>query len=264
MAKRIRRGIVRKRPLQPPPSALKSKKKTKAKKPIQKIAPCKSVLSDRYIALIDHYFSPDCHFNFSEAMRRVGMSENTVKHRAHIIRKDPRVDTEIKRRFKERQERTEMDADWVLEKLRIILDASLGDIVLKLSQNENDLAALTAEERYALSEVTRETYKQGRGKDAVPVTKLKLKLEAKLTAINQLMRHLGMYNDTLTVKQEITLVERLQRGRQRAMKQVNPPGTIDSQAEEVEIERRTIHHVENQQEEVYDAEWSDVSDNKAA
>ena len=49
--------------------------------------------------------------------------------------------------------------------------------------------------------------------------KIEINMADKLKALDMLAKHLGMYQDQVNVQGELTLVERLQQGRERAYKQ---------------------------------------------
>lgn len=54
---------------------------------------------------------------------------------------------------------------------------------------------LTDEQKAALSEVTVEDFKEGRGEDARDIRRVKFKLHDKLGALEKLGKHLGMFKD---------------------------------------------------------------------
>ena len=56
-----------------------------------------------------------------------------------------------------------------------------------------DLSELTREQAAAISEVTVEDYKDGRGEDARDVRKVKFKLSDKRSALVDIGKHLGMF-----------------------------------------------------------------------
>jgi len=58
-----------------------------------------------------------------------------------------------------------------------------------------DYAGLTRDQAAALSEVTVETYVEGKGKDAESVKRVKFKLADKISALDKLGRHLGMFKE---------------------------------------------------------------------
>lgn len=58
-----------------------------------------------------------------------------------------------------------------------------------------DFSRLTRDQAAALSEVTVEDFKDGRGEDARDVRRVKFKLHDKLSALEKLGKHLGMFKD---------------------------------------------------------------------
>lgn len=58
-----------------------------------------------------------------------------------------------------------------------------------------DFCDLTRDQAAALGEVTVEDFKEGRGKDARDVRRVKFKLHDKLSALDKLGRHLGMFKE---------------------------------------------------------------------
>ena len=60
------------------------------------------------------------------------------------------------------------------------------------------------------------SYTEGRGAGAREVKRIRVKLHDKLRALEALGRHLGMFNDSITVKGEVELIEKIQAGRLRA------------------------------------------------
>ncbi|WP_407528427.1 terminase small subunit [Methylobacterium oryzisoli] len=58
-----------------------------------------------------------------------------------------------------------------------------------------DFSNLTRDQAAALAEVTVEDFKDSRGEDAREVRRVKFKLNDKLSALEKLGKHLGMFND---------------------------------------------------------------------
>lgn len=97
--------------------------------------------------------------------------------------------------------RTEISIASVLQELAKIGFANMeayfrsntdGDPVL-------DFSNLTSEQKAALSEVTVETYLEGRGEDARTVKKVKFKLHDKRAALVDIGRHFGMFKEKLEI-----------------------------------------------------------------
>lgn len=112
---------------------------------------------------------------------------------ASRLKKEPEVAAYIEKRMKDRQKRTEITQDWVLEELRRIADVNGSDfakVVIKDGYPDVELIPtdeLSKEKRSAISAI-----KQG---------KYGISIESydKVKALELLGRHLGMWNDKLDV-----------------------------------------------------------------
>ncbi len=103
-----------------------------------------------------------------------------------------------------------VDADWIIERLKSLADACPVDLYELDAEGlpRIDLKKLTPDLRRALTgySVKRDGY-------------IEISVADKLKALDMLAKHLGMYQDQVNVQGELTLVERLQQGRERAYKQ---------------------------------------------
>ena len=121
----------------------------------------------------------------------------------------------IKKRQEASKEKYEVTVEWIIERLMKLADANTGDVMLKLKQNDYDLAALTPDERYLISELVEERRKEGRGPDAQEVSVIKVKAEARLGHLVALAKHLGMMVDRTKVDLGDDVVALIQAGRNR-------------------------------------------------
>ena len=130
----------------------------------------------------------------------------------------PDVKKEIERRQHIMSTKSGVTADWVIDRLKLIADANLTDMIVEddFGGGQLDLSKMTPALRTALSGF--ETDKFG------DVVKMKIKLSDKLRALEMLARHLGLFNDKLELAGEISLEERLQAGRQRMNEEENDDG----------------------------------------
>lgn len=175
----------------------------------------------RYWRVIDYYFANG--FKQSEAMLAVGYSDFVSKHRQHIVFGREDVKQEIAKRMAKLREKSEVDRDWIIEKYKQLVETSLGELI-EVDENDGrygwvDLKKLTPAQRVWITEFTVEEYKEGRGENAEAVIKTKIKMisdSTKKGALDSLSRILGLFNDKVTLEGEVSLVERLQRGRERA------------------------------------------------
>lgn len=138
---------------------------------------------------------------------------DTASHKAFHA---PEVRKEITRRQNIMSTKSGVSADWIIERLKLIAGADLADMIVidEFGKGSVDLNRLTPSLRAALSGYESDSFGD--------VTKIKVKLSDKLKALEMLARHLGMFNDKLELAGELSLEERLNAGRQRALKEEKP------------------------------------------
>lgn len=114
-------------------------------------------------------------------------------------------------------ERNQVSEDWIIQRLYQIAAANPGDLLEFDAEGKTFInwKKLTPEMRAAIGGLEQHEYLEGRGPQAVPVRKLKMKERDALRALDMLARIHGMYNDKVEVTGEMSLVNRLQRGRER-------------------------------------------------
>lgn len=95
-----------------------------------------------------------------------------------------------------------------------------------------DFSEATMKQLAAVGSAEVETYFEGKGRDRMEVQRIKFKPYDKQTALVALARIQGMFNDSLEVKGEISLADRIQAGRKRSA--IDNPKTIDGEFEEIE------------------------------
>ena len=102
-------------------------------------------LTEKKKLFADHYL---VNLNATEAAKLAGYSEKTAYSQGHRLLKDVEVHAYIEERQKERAEKLELDADWVLEKLKTVVDMSMqAKPVEKWDYNEKKLVE-TGEYQY--------------------------------------------------------------------------------------------------------------------
>ena len=165
---------------------------------------------DRWEALVDKYFA----LNFDKVATAKAMGYKHPHSAISQIFRHPTVVSLIQQRQERNKRKHELNEDWIISRLMKIADASLGDVMLALGPDD-DLSALTDEQRYALSEFKVEVYTEGKGKEAREVKRTVVKLNDKLAALRDLGRHLGLFTDKVELGASDDLVRALQAGRQR-------------------------------------------------
>lgn len=104
--------------------------------------------------------------------------------------------------------RAEITVERVLEELAKVGFANMQDYMRSGSDGDPylDFSALTRDQAAALSEVTVEDFKDGRGEDARDVRRVKFKLHDKLGALEKIGKHLGMFKDKVEISGGMTIV----------------------------------------------------------
>ena len=141
-------------------------------------------------------------FNGKQAAIRAGYSAKTAEVTAAKLLRNAKVQAEIARRQKDLQKRTEVSQDRVVKELARIAFANIADYLHVETQTRtkddgtevtyqtvvfNETQELSADQRAALAVV-----KQS-------VNGFELKMHDKIKALELLGRHIGMFNDKLSL-----------------------------------------------------------------
>lgn len=174
-------------------------------------------VSDRHMRVIDEYMING--MNKYQAIKSQGYSDAMAVRNCDIFgRRD--VQEEISRRQSKLADKAEVTAEWLIAKYKQIVEANLGDMLEKDEDGnytgQVDLNRANADHLAALSDVAVDSYTEGRGAGAKEVKRVRVKLHDRLRAMEALGRHLGMFDDKLTVKGEVDLISKIQAGRMRA------------------------------------------------
>lgn len=133
--------------------------------------------------------------NATQAAIRAGYSQKTARQIATQNLSKLYIQDYIQELRLKQQERTEITADMVVRELAAIGFACLEDVV---EVNNNYTAILPEENRPArakksLKKVKFKRYFQGNGEDAEEVEVVEIEMHDKLSALDKLGRHLGIY-----------------------------------------------------------------------
>lgn len=128
--------------------------------------------------------------NATDAARRAGYSAKTAGVIAHELLGKPRVATAIQEAQKARSARLDITADMVLQEMAKLAFSNMQDYgdVLK----DADLHGLERPLAAAVSEMTVDTMKEGRGEEAQDVRRVRLKLYDKGAALVNVAKAIGM------------------------------------------------------------------------
>ena len=153
-----------------------------------------------------------------EAMLEAGYSESMATTKTGDVFNHPEVAKFIEQKRAASASKSDVTFDWIVERLKSIAGANLGDALEFDEDNlpNINLEKLTPDLKRALNGITVQKYKQGRGKHAVPVTKINVKLNDQLRALELLMRHLGLSKEKQVVEVQHNTVDAILAGRKRA------------------------------------------------
>lgn len=135
--------------------------------------------------------------NATQAAIRAGYSAATAYSIGNENLSKPEIAAAIAAASEKRAEKLEITAERVLAELALIGFANMNDYIRTTDDGDAfvDLSALTREQAAAISEITVEDFKDGRGEDARDVRKVKFKLSDKRAALVDLGRHLQLFTD---------------------------------------------------------------------
>lgn len=173
-------------------------------------------LSAKQRKMIDSYLKG---MSKADAMREAGFAESVAQTKHSYYFGKPEIVAEIERRQKIASTRADISLEVLNKMLMDIASANLGDLV-QTDPNTGDLymdySRLTPELRKAMTNVTIDEVKEGRGESAKTVKRIRIGVLDRIRAIEQLIRHNGLSKEKITVNHEGSLVEELQQGRARA------------------------------------------------
>ncbi len=165
--------------------------------------------------VIDAYMKS---FNKKQSMLAAGYSNTMATTRTGDVFNDPAVQAEIARRQNIAAHRSDVSLDWIIGRLKLIADANIGDMVNVYSDGSAslDFTKLTPALKKALNKFSVSERKDGRQGNVIVDTKIGL--SDQLKALELLVRHLGLSKEKTAIELsgEVSLVERLHRGRSQA------------------------------------------------
>ena len=176
--------------------------------------PLNAPLGDRHKKVLEDYLRT---WDKTGSVRRAGFAH--PNQAATRIFKIPQFQLELKRREAAMKKETEITREWIVERLMRIADA--GKTLSKYLKVQDDgtlawdFTGVSEDELSVVSSMMVEMYMEGRGPGAKSVKKFKIDTADPKGALDSLARIAGLFNDKLKVEGEVSLVERLQKGRER-------------------------------------------------
>lgn len=156
--------------------------------------------------------------NATQAAKTVGYKMPHVQGPRLMLH--PQVVAAINAKRDKMFKKAEVNREWLIEQYRNIAEA--GIILAKFRKVQKDgsiiwdFSGATQDELALLTDMSTEIYMDGRGRNAKKVKKFKVAFTEPKAGLDQLGRIIGAFTDNVKVTQEVSLVERLQKGRERA------------------------------------------------
>ena len=165
-------------------------------------------IDPRYSRVIDYWLING--MNKQDACVRAGFSKNTVQD--IFARKD--VKEEIQRRLKVSEKKTEMDREWLLGKLQMIIEASPGDLleVDEAGRPSMNWNLLTPALKKIITKVTIDTSRDG-GKYKRTKSHVSIARPDMIAAIKEAAILLGLRETKTKLDFEDSLIETLAKRR---------------------------------------------------
>ena len=179
-------------------------------------------ISEKHLCVLDFWYENHCRSK-AAALMKAGYSKGSAADQAERVFGRPEVKAEIEHRETELRQKNELTVDWVISRLQAVASApeKLAKYITitedgKLDWNFTDASI---EDLSLINDLAVESYLKGRGDNACDVKKFKIGLSDRKAALDSLARILGMFDDSMTLKGELTMVERLHAGRARVKRE---------------------------------------------
>lgn len=151
-------------------------------------------LTPKQARFVDEYLID---LNATQAAIRAGYSAKTAEQQGPRLLGNVGVAEAIAKRQARVAAKLEITQERVIEELAKVGFANMADYMKSGPDGDPylDFSQLTRDQAAALSEVTVEDFKDGRGEDARDVRRVKFKLADKLSALEKIGKHLGLFKD---------------------------------------------------------------------
>lgn len=151
-------------------------------------------LTPKQLRFVDEYLID---LNATQAAIRAGYSVKSAALIGHENLRKPNIASEVAKRQSKRAGKLDVTAESVVAELAKLGFCNMQDYMSSGKDGDPylDFSALTRDQAAALSEVTVEDFKDGRGEDARDVRRVKFKLADKRAALVDLGRHLGLFKE---------------------------------------------------------------------
>lgn len=168
-----------------------------------------AALNPRQQRFVEEYLIDLCG---SAAAKRAGYSENGADQQANALLSNPKIATVVSQALRERSEKTQIDAEWVLKRAALLASFNIKRFIKTLPDGQAvyDFSEATDDDWYCISEYTVDVIR--RGKKVLPVERVKLKSFDKLRALELVGKHVDVaaFKDQIT-QNNLVLVNRVER-----------------------------------------------------
>ena len=172
--------------------------------------------------VLDFWYENHCRQK-APALMKAGYSKLSAYDQTDRVFGRPEVKAEIARREAEIREKNALTTEWVISRLQDVASApeKLAKYIVVTSDGKLDwdFTDASIEDLSLINDLTVESYLKGRGEGACNVLKFKIGVSDRKAALDSLARILGMFDDSMTLKGELTMVERLHAGRARVKRE---------------------------------------------
>jgi phage terminase small subunit len=137
--------------------------------------------------------------NASQAALRAGYSADTAGASGHECLKKPKVAEAIRVALEDRKNRSQVNADDVISELKTLALSDIGDILDFSGETLRVRPAcdIPGRARRSISSVKVKRYTEGHGDAAREVEMIEFKLWDKLSALEKLGKHIGMFKEKI-------------------------------------------------------------------
>jgi phage terminase small subunit len=153
--------------------------------------------------------------NQTQAAIRAGYSEKSARNLACRLMMKDNIQTRILSLKKEREERTEITADRVLQQFCDIADYRIEDI-MDFDGEEcifKPTSEWTKAARVAVSAIKQTTETRRIGQEEIKTVKVEFKTDDRIRALDSMAKHLGIYENFQTIDQVLSAAKALERMR---------------------------------------------------
>ena len=154
-----------------------------------------------------------------DACTRAGFSEHSVRD----VFSKPEVRAEIERRMRVTEKATDMDREWLLNKLRTIIEASPGELleVDKDGRPSLNFSHLSPGLKRVIRKITVDTTREG-GKYKRTKTNVTIQVPDMIGAIKEAAILLGLRQEKTKIDMEQSLIDALVQRRQELSEESSP------------------------------------------